>query len=51
MMLLRRGAMGNLVKLKTGEKGNAGLTAAHGVLHLLKPVDMAKLCHMEHEYR
>ncbi|KAK9803101.1 hypothetical protein WJX73_002766 [Symbiochloris irregularis] len=45
-----RGAMGNLVKLKTGEAGNAGLTAAHGVLHLLKPVDMAKLCYMEHEY-
>lgn len=46
-----RGAMGNLVQLQPGEGGNAGLANAHGVLHLLKPVDMAKLTHMEHEYR
>ena len=42
--------MGNLMQLGPGEAGNAGLSAAHGVLHLLQPMDMAKLCHMEHEY-
>lgn len=42
--------MGSLMKLKDGENGPDGLPAAHGVLHLLQPVDMAKLTHMEHEY-
>ena len=45
-----RGAMGNLVRLKPGQVGNGGLSAAHGVLYLLRPTDMAKLAHMEHEY-
>ena len=46
-----RGAMGSIEPLAPGQLGNAGLPAAHCVMHLLRPVDMAKLTHMEHEYR
>lgn len=32
---------------KTGQPGKG----VHGVLHRLRPLDLARLTHMEHEYR
>ena len=45
------GAMGNIRQLAPGEAGPSGLSDVHGVAHCLRPVDMAKLTDMEHEYR
>ena len=47
---LRRGAMGNLMRLGEGEAAPSGMTAVHGVAHRLRPTDFAKLTNMEHEY-
>ena len=43
--------MGNLVRVAEGEAAPSGMDAVHGVVHRLKPADMAKLAHLEHEYR
>ena len=43
--------MGNIRQLAPGEHGPSGLPDVHGVAHRLKPVDVAKLTDMEHEYR
>lgn len=43
--------MGNLVRVAEGEAAPSGMDAVHGVVHRLKPADMAKLTNMEHEYR
>ena len=50
-----RGGMGNIMEgthghgeaSRTGQPGGG----VHGVLHRLKPLDLARLTHMEHEYR
>jgi hypothetical protein len=43
--------MGNIRQLAPGEEAPSGLPDVHGVTHCLRPVDMAKLTDMEHEYR
>ena len=50
-----RGGMGNIMEGTRGH-GEASRTGqpgggVHGVLHRLKPLDLARLTHMEHEYR
>ena len=50
-LYMRRGAMGNIRRLAAGEAAPSGLPDVHGVAHRLKPVDLAKLTDMEHEYR
>ena len=39
--------MGPRQASKTGQPGKG----VHGVLHRLRPLDLARLTHMEHEYR
>ena len=43
--------MGNIRQLAPGEVGPSGLLDVHGVAHRLRPMDLAKLTDMEHEYR
>ena len=50
-----RGGMGNIMEgthgageaSKTGQPGKG----VHGVLHRMRALDLARLTHMEHEYR
>ena len=43
--------MGNIRRLAPGEVAPSGLPDVHGVVHRLRPADLAKLTDMEHEYR
>ena len=44
---IMEGTHGHGEASKTGQPGGG----VHGVLHRLKPLDLARLTHMEHEYR
>ena len=44
---IMEGTQGHGEASRTGQPGGG----VHGVLHRLKPLDLARLTHMEHEYR
>ena len=44
---IMEGTHGHGEASRTGQPGGG----VHGVLHRLKPLDLARLTHMEHEYR
>ena len=44
---IMEGAHGHGEASRNGQPGGG----VHGVLHRLKPLDLARLTHMEHEYR